>query len=403
MGWPIHRPVGLTHHDPSRTFKGYTLLCGTGAQDAVLLDMDGLVVHRWRFADRRLFNVELLPTGNLLALTAPLNPPPPREDAESSRFALDPGGPPEIFDFLGGRGSGLRELDWDGNTVWEYHNLAIHHDFHRLDNGHTLAVEWVPMNKEIEEEVPGGGQQPNQPMPPQMLGDDFIELDAGGTVVNRTSLWQLLPPEDAPICPLENRWEWTHTNSLRQLPDGGLLFSSRNTSKIGIVDPAQHGQPAALRWLFGYPEISHQHHTTWQPSASGEGGEVLLFDNGMHRMQDLTYSRIISVNPQTNQLTTIYQGEPREQFFSAHISSVERLPNGNHLVTEGGAGRLFELDRKGTTIWEWISPFQVKQRGDNCNWVFRAHRYAPTYEGLAGRELDAGQHEQFNQLHSLRR
>ncbi len=398
MGWPIHRPTGLTHHDPSRSAKGYTLMCGTGGRDAVLLDLQGRVVHRWHFATRRLFNVELLANGNLLAMVAPDTPPPPRTDEQVTRFSLDPGGPPEIFNFLGGRGNGLWELDWDGNVVWAYDNPGVHHDFHRLESGHTVLLEWVPTTKNVEETVIGGGHQPGQPMPPNMMGDDIIELDAAGNEVSRLHLWRVLAPEDAPICPLENRWEWTHVNSIEQIPDGGLLFSSRNTSTIGIVDPpaADADGPGTLRWRFGQPEISHQHHATWRAD-----GRVLVYDNGMHRLQDLCYSRILAIDPQTDAFDVIYQGEPREQFFSAHISGVCELGNGNHLVTEGAAGRLFEIDSKGTVVWEWVSPFQVKQRGDICNWVFRAWRYAADYAGLAGRELNPDRHLDFNRLHGL--
>ena len=235
-------------------------------------------------------------------------------------------------------------------------------------------------------------------MPPNMMGDDIIEIDAEGDEVSRINLWRVLQPEDAPICPLENRWEWTHVNSIERIPDGGLLFSARNTSTIGIVDPPAAGSdgPGTLRWRFGQPEISHQHHATWQSD-----GRVLVYDNGMHRLQDLCYSRILLVDPQTDEFEVVYQGEPREQFFSAHISGVSKLLNGNYLVTEGAAGRLFEVDSTGAVVWEWVSPFQVKQRGDLCNWVFRAWRYDGDFPGLAGRELNADRHVEFNRLHGL--
>ena len=396
MGWPIHRPTGLTHHDPFKSSKGYTLLCGTNTRDAVLLDMQGRVVHHWHIDDRRFFNVELLPDGHLLAMVAPPHAPPPRTDGDQSRFAVDPGGPPEIFNMLGGRGNGLWELDWQGNVVWSYENAGIHHDFHRLEDGNTVTLEWVEMTKDVEDSVLGGGRQPGQPMPPIMMGDDIIEVDPSGEVVSRVNLWRVLQPEDAVICPLENTWEWTHVNSIEKIPDGGLLFSARNTSTIGIVDPPDGDGPGTLRWRFGQPEISHQHHATWQSD-----GRVLVYDNGMHRVQDLPYSRVLAVDPETDQFDVIFQGEPREQFFSAHISGVARLSNGNHLITEGAAGRLFEVDSKGAVVWEWISPFQMKQRGDLCNWVFRAWRYDPDFPGLAGRELNPDNHRDFNRLHGL--
>ena len=72
MGWPIHRPVGLTHLDPARASRGYTLIAPAGGEFALLLDMQGRAVHRWDFQGCVGFNVELLPNGNLLALCGDL-------------------------------------------------------------------------------------------------------------------------------------------------------------------------------------------------------------------------------------------------------------------------------------------------------------------------------------------
>ena len=395
MGWTIDRPTGLTHHDAARSHKGYTLLSGLGGQDAVLLDMSGQAVHRWHFADCRLFNVELLANGHLLALCAPLDPPPPRTGPDTTRFNLDPGAPPEMFNFLGGHGESLREVDWDGETVMRIVNPALHHDFERLDNGHTLALEWVEISEEVEAQIVGGGHQPEQPMPPHMIGDDIVEFDADGAEVSRIHLWELLDPARTPICPLENRWEWTHTNSIAVDGDGRIVFSSRNVSTVGLIEREGNGT-ASVVWQYGPPELAHQHHATVSAN-----GRVLVYDNGMHRLQDLAYSRIVEVDPSDDRLRVLYQGEPREQFFSAHISGVTRLGSGNLLATEGASGRVFEVNRQGQVVWEWVSPFQVRQRGDNCNWVFRAWRYDGDYAGLAGRELDPSAHAAFNRLHGL--
>ena len=70
-----------------------------------------------------------------------------------------PAGRPASSTSSGGRGNGLRELDWDGNVVWEYENPGIHHDFHRLESGRTVSLEWVPTTKDVEESVLGGGHQ----------------------------------------------------------------------------------------------------------------------------------------------------------------------------------------------------------------------------------------------------
>ena len=395
MGWPIHRPVGLTHLDPARASRGYTLIAPAGGEFALLLDMQGRTVHRWDFQGCVGFNVELLPNGNLLALCGDLpGPEVPRPPV--SRFEVKPPDPPELYRQLGGGGSSLRELDWDGNELSVVENPAFHHDFQRMANGHTVILEWTPIDEELVRQVRGGQRVARRYTPDWMIGDDIVELDADGAEVDRIHLWKLLNPRRHAICPFERRWEWTHANSIDVTADGGIVFSARSISLVGRVDRGENGADASLGWEFGWPEIAHQHHATAQPS-----GNVMIFDNGMHRTLDLPYSRVIEVKPENNEIVWTWQGEPREQFFSAHISGAARLPNGNTLITEGASGRMFEVTRSGLVVWEWISPFTTRQIGMNSNWLFRAWRYPESYADLSQRELDPARHAALNRQFGL--
>ena len=396
MGWPIHRPVGLTHLDAARAFRGYTLVAPAGGEFALLLDLQGRAVHRWDFQGCVGFNVELLPNGNLLALCA--DPPDSfRPRPQVGRFELLPPEPPDVYRWLGGGGSSLRELDWEGNELSVIENPAFHHDFQRLENGHTLILEWAPIDAEIAKRVRGGQRVARRYTPDWMIGDDIVELDADGAELDRIQLWRLLDPRRHRICPFERRWEWSHANSIDVDAEGGILFSARSISLVGRVDRGGGGDgEARLGWEFGWPEISHQHHATAQAS-----GNVLIFDNGMHRTLDLTYSRVIEVDPQNDEIAWTWQGEPREQFFSAHISGAARLGNGNTLITEGASGRIFEAARRGDVVWEWISPFLTPQLGMNCSWLFRAWRYPESYAQLGERELDPRRYAAFNRQYGL--
>ena len=130
MGWSIHHPVGLIHHSPLHSFRGYTLLTTNGGDHATLVDMDGQICHRWHYSSGIAY-ASLLPNGHLLCRT----------------------GPPtnvEIVQGLGGTSAALLELDWDSELVWEHRNPMLHHDFERLSNGNTLVLTWG----EIPEVVP---------------------------------------------------------------------------------------------------------------------------------------------------------------------------------------------------------------------------------------------------------
>jgi hypothetical protein len=94
----------LRYWDSSRAYTGYTLFSASGK--TYLIDMEGYVVNQWNIGT----NPRLLDNGNLL-------------DATKS----DPSG----F-------GGFRELDWGGNTIWEYTERRTtyfpHHDWTRIFN-----------------------------------------------------------------------------------------------------------------------------------------------------------------------------------------------------------------------------------------------------------------------------
>ncbi len=126
MGWSVNRATGLTFHRPGRSTKGYTLLTPHGDSCAYLIDLEGRVVHRWTFTHIKPGYGRLLNNGNLLMTGEDVNSaeaPAGRADqaAAAVRAPHLPG--------LGGYHTTLIEVDWDGNTVWEYVNKAQHHDF----------------------------------------------------------------------------------------------------------------------------------------------------------------------------------------------------------------------------------------------------------------------------------
>jgi hypothetical protein len=348
--------------------------------------MDGRIVHRWHLPGFRLFQVRLLPTGNLLALgTDATLPAPPLTpfDQPPPPFA-------QHIRRIGGAASHLREVDWHADPVWEYHNDTLHHDFVRLENGHTLVALFVELPAALADQVQGGARRAGEQFPP-LISDDIVEIDPSGKEVQRIHLWQLLDPAEDPICPLEQRWEWTHLNSLDVLPNGDLVFSCRNNSRVGIIT-----RPAGqLRWKFGAPQVVHQHHAT-----ALRNGNIQIFDNGMHRV-GLPFSRVVEVNPADNALVWTYTADPPEQFFSGHISSAERLCNGNVLICEGASGRVFEVTQRQEIVWEWVSPFVTNILGSQRTWLFRAYRYGPDFAGLRGRTLNAEAYTALNRLHGL--
>jgi len=383
MGWSQFRKTGLTHHGFG-SVKGYTLVSPMMGEDTCLIDMSGQVVQRWRFEGFRVIYSRLLPGGNLLTLAADASIPTP---------VMAPDQVPTFEQHVrmqGGGATHLLESDWDGEAVWRYENPRIHHDFVRLANGNTWLPEIIELPEDLARVVRGGRRERGKHA--AMISDDFIEIDAKGKELRRLHLWQLLDPRHDPICPLEARTSWTHTNSLDVTKDGDILFSCRHNSRLGIID----SKTGALSWKYGAPNVHHQHHAT-----ALANGNVQIFDNGMHR-PGMSASAIVEVDPKTNETAWRYVGSPESQFFSGHISGAERLAGGNVLIAEGTSGRLFEVTRRGEVVWEWISPF-IATRGDGqkISWVFRAYRYSLDDPAIAGRELDPARHRELNRAYGL--
>lgn len=96
-----------------------------------------------------------------------------------------------------------------------------------------------------------------------------------------------------------------------------------------------------------------------------------------HAIRD--HSRVLEINPVTLEIVWQYTSAeagfsvPTDsyKFYSPYISSAQRLPNGNTLITEGSNGRLFEVTAEHELVWEYVSPYTD---GRNTNMVYRSYR-----------------------------
>ena len=84
--------------------------------------------------------------------------------------------------------------------------------------------------------------------------------------------------------------------------------------------------------------------------------------------------------------------------FAPFISGAQRLPNGDTLITDGPDGRIFEITKKGDTVWAYQNAFAAQAPVITApngfvirpERLFRAYRYSPSYAGLKGKGLDNG-------------
>ncbi len=205
MGWS-QRPTGLTLYQPTSTYRGYTLFSPNGGTEAYLVDMEGHFVHRWRH-DAGIGYGFLLPNGNFLF-------------RDSGGLSAMPGA------------NAVRELNWDGDLVWEYRNPAVRRH-NRLANGNNLFLLYEEISEELSRRVQGGFTTPTDP--PRMQGDLVAEVTPDGEVVYEWRSSEHLDTAEDMICPLEGRASWGAANDLTALDDGNFLISFRSLSSVALV------------------------------------------------------------------------------------------------------------------------------------------------------------------------
>ena len=150
----LQGPTELLFYNKDKAYNGYTLFSSRGAW---LIDMQGRGVHTWRIGT----NPRLLENGHLL-------------DASKD----DPSG----F-------KGFKELDWDGNVVWEYTETRAgyspHHDWVRIFNKKLNAPTTLYIaNKAVtQEQAIAAGVDPRKGPYQGVEMDAIVEIDMAGKVV----------------------------------------------------------------------------------------------------------------------------------------------------------------------------------------------------------------------------
>ncbi|MDJ0847388.1 MAG: arylsulfotransferase family protein [Myxococcota bacterium] len=342
---------GVVRHDPARAFQGSNFYTSGHAPEAVLMDMDGKVLHRWRTAF-----LDAYPDYPKAWLS---------EGTDFWRRAhlFENGDLLAIFE-----GFGLIKVDKDSNLLWAS-PLRAHHDLEVTPEGDIYVLT-------------RRGHMIPRLDPDKPVLEDFVSvLDADGNERRRVSLLEALE---------ESAWShlWTtggqralgdifHTNSValldgrlaERLPAfrrGNVLVSMLVPSLIAVVDMD------AERVVWAHAGGFKKQH---DPKVLANG-RLLLFDNrglGAH-------SRVLEFDPERpDDFVWSYVGSEETPFFSFTCGAAERLPNGNTLVSESDAGRAFEVTPDGEIVWEYRNPHRAGDDGELVATLFEVVRLPPDF------------------------
>ncbi len=313
--------VGVTLHESSLTRPGYNLFNSRPRNHIVLIDMDANVRHEWRVPKVSAIQLaKISPTGDLFVLV---------------------------------KNKELIKLAWHGQVQWRFKTI-VHHDMEVRDPERILVL-----TRKFAETHYKGATLP-------IVEDMLTILSPDGDVLRELSLLELfrhLVPEsrimemakskDRPTSvrrAVDTEFDVLHSNGVELIRQtsgparpGDLLVSLREIDLIAIVrlDPWQ------LIWSWGSGELERQHHPSMLPN-----GNILVFDNGVRQKR----SRILEVDPRDGRIVWRYGEQEGQHFYSNVRGSVQRLPNGNTLITDSNHGRVFEVTTDGRMVWEFFNP-----------------------------------------------
>ena len=111
-----------------------------------------------------------------------------------------------------------------------------------------------------------------------------------------------------------------------------------------------------------------------EPLASGN---VLLFDNNGN-YNGPAGSRVMEFDPETMEIVWQYEGTKDDPLKSVLRASVQRLGNGNTLITESQGGRLIEVTPEGKVVWQYVTPVRGGDGDKKLPIVVWGRRYTPS-------------------------
>ena len=416
--------TGTTIYDPALAWNGYVVFDLADDDGAILIDMNGNEVKRWEALNMSPGPVRMMPGGHVMGAHAHRGPF--QEGLALLQLDWD-GNEVWRFDHLeevlykeeSDEADEEEDEEDPGEMLW---GARQHHDWQREGDPvgyYSPAAE--PLTSNGKTLLLAHKTVTNLKVSDQALGDDYVyEVSWDGEII-----WDWLASDHVDEFGLsedmrniihraehfnEERgsYDWLHINAMSYVgpnkwyDDGderfnpeNVMLSIRRLNVIAIID-----RSGAVVWRMGpdyrlseawseVGQIIGQHHPHIIPKGLPGAGNMLVFDNGGEsgygfanpadprgtRSSRRHYSRVLEIDPVSYEIVWEYRagGNQAFRFFSHYVSSAQRLPNGNTMITEGSDGRIFEVTSDGDIVWEYVSPFLGEDPPVN-NGVYRAYR-----------------------------
>jgi len=245
----------------------------------------------------------------------------------------------------------------DGSEEVSRFAPGLHHDFYEEgDRYHYLSFD-------VHEQI-GFGLNDSFPMVTDILRS--VPVDADQPVIDGFGYY-----DDYPFAPFEScphaqglpsfapaGVEWTHTNSVVPMADGGAYLMARYLDALVRLD-ADHrfawqlgGRDATLLPVDPAHEPFHGHLThAWDD-------HVLMFDNHSHQDGPSRVMELV-VDPEAGTYEAVWIHEEPGGVEVGYLGDARRLPEGNTLIAWSPRGELEEVAPDGTSMWRLDTPLVI--------------------------------------------
>ena len=368
---PSLRGSGVVIYDKVQAYPGVTLITsmwGDYRNGADLIDMDGKVLHQWRVSYNQIWaDTPGFPASKIRDW-----------DVDIHGALLYPDGS-MVFNFEYG---GLVKIDQCSRVIWKLAR-ETHHSVKMDDDGNL----WVPARKMHQK------ADARFPILKTGIEEDLIlKVSPDGKVIREIPVLSAIYKSDLAglVLGVKNAdsantlTDIGHLNSIdvlsprlaHQFPmfsAGDILISLRNLNLLIVLDSTTE---KVKWWTMGSFAFQHDAHFM-------DDGRIGLLDNRGEVENplgvELLGSRILAINPATKQEAILYRSGS-DNFFHTPIRGKQQfLPNGNILITEWAAGRVFEVDKNGRVVWNYLNRYDE----DEMYIISQATRYDASYAHFA--------------------
>ncbi|MEW8689982.1 MAG: arylsulfotransferase family protein [Candidatus Thiodiazotropha endolucinida] len=345
---------GVVRHIPDRTFPGLTLVQGLFPEgvELRLIDMSGNVVHRWSVDFFRIWP-------NPKHIVPKKNIPVGQYNYHTQGMQAFPDGS-VVFNVAE---KGTAKLGKCGEIQWTIDRMT-HHSI-TLDPDGSL---WIPAKGDVSyissELLFDNFNRKHLLESHGWYEDRILKIAANGKIEREISVLVALFEADMEKelydASLIDAMDPTHLNDIEivtstlsqkieGIEKGDLLISLRQMHMLAILDR----KTGKLKWHHTGPWI-RQH----DPDITAQG-TIEVFNN--RPVTSSNYhgvgSNIISFDPHRINAQITYPISNHAIFYTDIMGTHQILANGNRLITESRAGRIFEVDQKGNIVWEFLETY----------------------------------------------